>query len=235
MRLNYIDNCDCLDGMKKIPDSSVDLIVTDPPYGINYASDRVKDKNRRLGGILNDDRPFVDFIPDALRVLKDTGAMFVFTRWDVQRVFIDEILRSSGRVKNIIIWDKGAHGMGDLKAAYGSRYESVIYSPGSKFTFPGRRPIDIISIPKVPPAKLRHPNEKPVELIEKLLQDASQPGAIVLDPFMGSGTTAVACIKTCRNYIGFELDGKYHAVAQQRIADAIDETLLGTEAACGDL
>lgn len=63
-----------------------------------------------------------------------------------------------------------------------------------------------------------HPTQKPVELITKAIEDSTEPGAVVLDTFMGSGTTAVASLKTGRNYIGFELDEKYHAIAQRRIA-----------------
>ena len=92
MRLDYIDCCDCLEGMKQTPDGSIDLVLTDPPYGINYSSNMIKDKDRRLGGILNDREPFVQFIEAAMRKVKPEGAMFVFTRWDVQQRFIDEIL-----------------------------------------------------------------------------------------------------------------------------------------------
>jgi len=70
-----------------------------------------------------------------------------------------------------------------------------------------------------------HPTQKPLELITKMIEDSTEPGGVVLDTFCGSGTTAVACIKTGRNYIGFELDERYHAIAQQRIAAAVDEVL----------
>ena len=63
-----------------------------------------------------------------------------------------------------------------------------------------------------------HPTQKPVELIAKAIEDATEPGGVVLDTFMGSGTTALACLRTGRNFIGFELDEKYHAIALQRIA-----------------
>ena len=225
MRLNYIDNCDCLEGLREIPDKSVDLIVTDPPYGIKYSSARIKDKSKRLGGILNDDAPFTAFIPDALRALKPTGAAYIFTRWDVQQAVIDAVREAGWRVKNAIIWDKQVHGMGNLRATYGSRYETILFVPGPEFAFPGKRPQDIIPVAKVPASALKHPNEKPVKLIERLLSDGSPTGATVLDPFMGSGTTAVACLRTGRNYIGFELDTRYHAIAQQRIADTVDEML----------
>lgn len=225
MKLNYIDNVDCLVGINDLPDNSLDLIVTDPPYGIDYKSARKKDKTKRLGGIINDKTPFLAFIKPALAKLKPSGAMFIFTRWDVQQAFIDEVVSNGGRVKSVLIWDKGVHSMGDLKASYGSKYESILFIPGQDFSFPGKRPQDIIAVSKVPPAKLVHPNEKPVALIEKLINDASEPGSVICDPFMGSGTTAVACIKTGRHYIGFELDEKHYNTAQQRIAAAVDELL----------
>lgn len=219
-KANQIFHGDCLELMKEIPDKSVDLIVTDPPYGISYASARIKDKNRRLGGILNDNKPLVEFIPNALRLMKDCGAMFIFVRWDTQQKFIDEVERCGGRVKSVLIWDKGTHGMGDLKASYGSRYESILFVPGRAFKFPGKRPQDIIPVAKVPPVKLRHPNEKPVELIEKLILDTTDPGAVVLDTFMGSGSTGVACVNTGRRFIGIELDPHYYAIARERIEQA---------------
>ena len=71
----------------------------------------------------------------------------------------------------------------------------------------------------------QHPTQKPWEIIAKCIEDSTEPGAVVLDTFMGSGTTAVACIKTGRSFIGFELDEEYHAIATQRVAETIDEIL----------
>lgn len=81
---------DCLELMKQIPDKSVDLVLCDPPYGINYQSAR-RPKEQRFSKIVNDKQPFSEFIKPAIRILKDTGCMLIFTRWDVQSYFIDEI------------------------------------------------------------------------------------------------------------------------------------------------
>lgn len=70
-----------------------------------------------------------------------------------------------------------------------------------------------------------HPTQKPVALLTRMIEDSTEPGAVVLDTFMGSGTTAVACLKSGRQFIGFELDGQYHAIAQQRIAETVDELM----------
>ena len=127
------------------------------------------------------------------------------------------------KVKSVIVWDKMAHGMGDLKRQYGPRYESVIFAPGPKFAFPGRRPVDIVPVTKINSNKLVHPNEKPVPLMVKLIEDTTTPGAVLLDPFIGAGSTAVAAIKTGRHFIGFELDPKYHEIAVNRVKAARKE------------
>ena len=223
IELNKIYNEDCLEGMKRIPDGSVDLVLTDPPYGINYQSQRKKDKAQWKPKVKNDKTPFVDFIPQLKRILSDNGAAMIFTRWDVQQRFIDALVSSGLSVKNILIWDKVVHGMGDLKRAYGSRYESVIFCANNGFRFNGKRPTDIMRFQRVSPDKLIHPNEKPIELLEALVTQCTLQNQTVLDCFMGSGTTAIACINTNRNYIGFELDKHYCDIANKRIQKAIQD------------
>lgn len=220
IELNRIYNEDCLEGMKRIPDGSVDLIITDPPYGINYQSQWKKDKNEWMPKILNDKSPFIAFIPELKRIVSASGAVMVFTRWDVQHAFIDEMTENGIKPKNVLIWDKVIHGMGDLKRAYGSRYESIIFWSNGDFRFNGKRPTDIIKCQRVTPDKLLHPNQKPTNLIVDLISQCTPENATILDPFIGSGTTAVAAINTNRNYIGFELDTNYYNIAEDRIRKA---------------
>lgn len=209
---------DCLELMKDIPDGSVDMVLADPPYGIDFQSRRPQDKQNIKPKILNDTKPFVDFIPMLKRIVSSSGCIMIFTRWDVQGVFIEELARNHMRTKNVIIWDKVAHGMGDLKRAYASRYESIIFCSMPNFKFNGKRPQDIIRVPRVPASKLSHPNEKPTALLETLICQCTDVGATVLDPFMGSGSTGVTCINTGRNFIGIELDDKYFRIAESRCA-----------------
>ena len=211
---------DCLELMKGIPSGSVDLVLTDPPYGIDYQSQWRKDKAQWKPKIKNDKTPFVDFIPQLKRILSDNGAAMIFTRWDVQQRFIDALVSSGLSVKNILIWDKVVHGMGDLKRAYGSRYESVIFCANNGFRFNGKRPTDIMRFQRVSPDKLIHPNEKPIELLETLVTQCTLQNQTVLDCFMGSGSTGVACVNTGRNFIGIELDKGYFDIAQKRIEAA---------------
>lgn len=211
---------DCLELMKDIPDGSVDMVLADPPYGIDYQSQWKKNKAERKPKIIGDKAPFVDFIPLLKRVLRPSGCTMIFTRWDVQQKFIDAMEQAGLHVKNVLIWDKQIHGMGDLKRAYASRYESILFHSENNFSFNGKRQQDIISARRVLPQNLMHPNEKPVELLETLINQCTRGGGTVLDPFMGSGSTGVACVNTGRNFIGMELDPGYFETACKRIAEA---------------
>lgn len=215
--LGMLFNGDCLDILNNIPDKSVSLLLTDPPYGIDFQSQRKKNKSNWKPKILNDKKPFTDFIPLVLPKISDNGGGYIFTRWDVQQQFIDKMLENNTKPKNILIWDKVVHGMGDLKRAYGSRYESIIWYANKKFSFPNKRPTDILRYQRVNANKLVHPNEKPIELLEELIKNSTNENDIVLDLFMGSGSTCVACKNTNRKYIGIELDKKYFDIAVERI------------------
>lgn len=215
-------NGDCLEVMDKlIADGiKVDAVITDPPYGIDYQSSWRTDRSKRLPKILNDKKPFVEFISKLKDILKPCFSLHIFTRWDIQQKFIDELEKYGFKCKNVLIWDKKIHGMGDLKTAYGSRYESILFSSSKDFRFINKRPTDIIECCRVPAMSLIHPNEKPVSLIETLINQCIDTNGPVLDLFMGSGTTGVACKKLNRNFIGIELDKKYFNIAQRRIEDA---------------
>ena len=221
IRLIELKQGDCLELMKEIPDHSIDMILTDPPYGIDFQSMRIKDKSRRKDKILNDKKPFTEFIPELSRILKPTGSVMCFTRWDVQQEFIDRFNENDLKVRNVLIWDKVIHGMGDLKKAYGRRYESIIFHSANYFRFNGKRPQDIIRETRVAASKLIHPNEKPLGLLEQLITQCTNEGETVLDLFMGSGSTGVACVNTNRNFIGYELDENYFNIAKKRINESL--------------
>lgn len=217
MNYDYIKQGDCLELIQDIPDHSIDMILCDPPYGIDFQSARIKDKSKRKKKILNDKTPFLSFIPLLPRILKPTSTMLLFTRWDVQQQFIDALQAASTPPRSIIIWDKVNHGMGDLKRTPSSRYESIIYYSGNDFRFQNGRPEDIVRFSRVPASRLVHPNEKPVELLEHLIRSYSSEGDVVLDLCMGSGSTCLAAKNTGRHYIGFELDEEYFHIAQERL------------------
>ncbi len=211
---------DCLEVMRDIPDKSVDAVITDPPYGIDYQSARRSDKSQWKPKIANDKEPYTKWIGDVHRILKNTGCLYCFYRWDVQDEFYNAITPNMP-IKSQIVWDKVIHGMGDLKGEYAPQHELIMFAIMPDFQFPGKRPRTIIKQRRVLPDDLLHPNEKPVALMAKLIRDCTNPGDTVADLFFGSGATGVACVQTGRNFIGIEIDPDYFKIARKRIKEAL--------------
>ena len=128
-------------------------------------------------------------------------------------------------VKNNIIWMKNSWSMGDLKGSYAGQYECILFCQKGRLELNEvegkKRHSDILMYDRVSGSNLRHSHQKPLPLIEFLIKKSSTKGGVVLDSFMGSGTTAVACVNTGRQYIGFELDEDYYKLAKKRIKEVI--------------
>lgn len=190
---------DCLEVMKSMKDKSVDLIVTDPPYGMRFQSNHRKEKYDK---IKNDDRFPTEIFQEFFRISRN--AVYVFCRWDN----ISEIPKP----KSVLAWVKNNWSMGDLKHEHGRQWESIAYYKMEGHKFNKRIP-DVIHASRT--GNRLHPTEKPVDLLEKII--ACNVGDIVFDPFMGSGSTGVACKNLDRNFIGIELDEAYFKIAQERL------------------
>lgn len=237
-RLNYIDNVDCLEGLKNVPDKSVDCIITDPPYflSMGHAGSKTNAKTCvRNSDALNSNRTFNDLaictpfykelFAEYARVLKDDGSFYFFTDFRGYAYYFP-LINAALPVRNLIVWDKKA-GPGSF---YSFAHEFIIFGTYKSKTKGGVgsnvwRMAAFSSGAKKTDGEKVHPTQKTVEIITKMVEDSTEPGGVVLDTFMGSGTTAVACLRTGRNYIGFELDEGYHALAQKRIAETIDELM----------
>lgn len=214
LEVNKIYNMDCLEGMKLIDNKSIDLIVTDPPYLMNYRSNHKKVKYDYIIGDKDGKNLITESIKEAYRVLKDDSAIYMFCSWHHVDFFKSEFEKYF-ELKNIIVWNKNNTSMGDLKGSYAPKHEFVLF--GHK----GRRLLEGFRYPDVLEAKRTgnklHPTEKPIDLLEIFIKTSSKENDVVLDMFAGSGSTAIACINTNRNYIGFELDKKYYDIAKNRI------------------
>ena len=238
MRLNYIDNIDCLEGLAKIPDGSVDCIVTDPPYFLSMGHSG-SSTNAQKSDALTSNRCFNDLaictpfykqlFAEYRRVLKDDGSFYFFTDWRGYAYYFP-LLNAELPIRNMIVWDKKS-GPGSF---YSFAHELIIFGTYKGKTKGGVgsniwRMSAFSSGAKKTNGEKVHPTQKPVEILVKMIEDSTEPGAVVLDTFAGSGTTAVACVRTGRNYIGFELDEKYHTIAQKRVeaeAEQMMEDLL---------
>ena len=202
--------------IKSLPDNSVDLIVTDPPYGINLTKGYKSGSNELIQG--DDGFTVMFFLDDIMReykrVLKPNSALYIFTRFDVMPYWWIK-LKNYFDAKNQIVWFKGGGGMGDLKGNFSYNYESIMFATNGKHQIRGKRDGSVWQIGKC--KQEYHETQKPVELIEKILLHSSDEGMTVLDPFMGSGTTGVACRNLKRNFIGIELNEDYFNTAKKRI------------------
>lgn len=119
------------------------------------------------------------------------------------------------KLKNILVWVKNNHGSGDLQASYAPKYEFILYGNKGRRKFENGRKEDVLFYNKT--KNELHPTQKPVDLLEFLINNSSIENDNILDPFMGSGSTGVACQNTNRNFIGFELDEHYFQIAKERL------------------
>ena len=244
---------DCLEYMRGMDAGSVDLIFTDPPYGHsnNANGDLAQVWERALGQskdagearpIANDgaeaNEIFAQTLPEYGRILKPGSCCCCcccggggpdpqFARWSM---WIDQ--EPSLKFKQMVVWDKGPMGMG---WHYRRSYETVLVSQRKGAAckwFDTTNKIENIIRPgsygirKIIPQADEHPTQKPVELAAMFILLHTQPGDTVFDPFMGSGTTGVACMQLGRNFIGCEIDPRYHAIAERRISQAAAQIIL---------
>jgi len=219
-KLNKIYCCDCLKGMIAIPDSSIDLVITDPPYLINYRSNRRKNKEDRFNYIKNDDKDNNElieiFMRESYRILKKNTAIYIFCSWH-NIDFFKKLFEKYFKMKNLIVWNKNNHGSGDLRGSYAPKHELILFGHKGRSLLRNKRISDVIDFDKISSKRLKHPTEKPLGLLEIFIEKSSDKGSIILDPFIGSGTTAIACKKLHRNFIGFEISQEYVDITNKRL------------------
>lgn len=226
--MSYIGvNADCLNEMKRLIDDGVkvDMILTDPPYLMDYKTNHRKDKNHDFCSPIKNDNNYelisnsIDLMFD---LLKDGGALYMFCNSNKVDFFKQEVEKRF-KLKNILIWVKNNWTAGDLKGAYGKRTEFILYAVKGRHILNGRRDNDVLEFKRVVGKKQLHQNQKPVDLLEFLIKKSSNINDTVFDPFMGSGSTGVACMNTNRKFIGVELDKKYYKIAVDRLYNCHNE------------
>ncbi len=233
--LNQIYCMDCLEGLSHIEDNSVTLGLIDPPYNIGKAE-------------WDSNPDFLNFIEKVFkeykRILKNNGSIWVFaSSWHLPKVctIFDQIFHR----KNIIIWTYSSGRV--TQNGFSERYEPILYGVQdknnfifnaddiriprvrideryrTKYNIEGKVPESVWHYERLvwTPSKHIdgfHPSKKPLTVIERIIKCSSNKEDLVVDSFMGSGTTAVACKKLNRNYIGFEIDSNYCKIAERRLA-----------------
>ena len=209
---------DCLELMKEIPDNSIDMVLTDPPYGMNLTPQRLSGKF--YGEKIDNDNTLEwtdEFFSIIYSKLVKVGSAFVFCNHYCISEFIASAKKAGFEVKNIIVWDKGHFGMG---GNWRPVHELILLLTRGRFVCRSKNLKNIVSYKKVHHSRANHPTEKPVDLLQHLIVEPDYDPKTILDPFMGSGSTGVACVNTNRNFIGIELNDEYFKIAEKRISDA---------------
>ncbi|MEF2270381.1 site-specific DNA-methyltransferase [Janthinobacterium sp. LS2A] len=242
---------DALAGLARIPDGSVDLILTDPPYNLGKDYGNASDQ-QSVADYLRWTEQWIDA---ALPKLKANGSLYIFLTWRYSpEIFV--MLKQRMAMMNEIIWDRRVPSMGGSVRSFSSVHDTIGFFVkrkdyyfdldavriaydaatkkarsrsifiGAKWLEVGYNPKDLWSVSRLHkehPERADHPTQKPLEIIERMVKASCPPGGVVLDLFMGSGTTALAAKRCGRDFVGFELNPDYCAIIEQRLAALTQE------------
>ena len=224
IELDKIYNDDCMNILRSLPDESVDLCVSDPPYLVTARGNAGNSGGMLKKDIYNSGKVFEhndidieEYLPELYRVLKDGSHCYLMCNHVNLVHFLKVIDESKFHFIKCLVWEKLNKIMGTF---YMNCFEYILFMRKGRAV-----PIndcgcgDILSFPNVKTKRNGeniHDSQKPVALMQVLIKNSSQRGDIVLDPFIGSGTTAIAAYKTGRHYIGCEISEKYYNVAIER-------------------
>lgn len=216
--------------MGAISDNQIDLIVTDPPYKVtsrgnsgNSGGMFQKEINKKGQVFTHNNIDCCEYAPEFYRVLKEGSHCYVMTN-HINLIHMLNVFTNCGfHFIKCLIWNKGNKIMGQY---YMSQFEYILFfrkGKGIKINHCGTS--DILNVKNIKTknedGKNLHDTEKPVELMEILIANSSKEGGVVFDPFMGIGTTGIACHNLNRSFVGVELDKTYFDIAKARINGTI--------------
>ena len=226
---------DCLELMKDIPDESIDLLVTDPPYkivqgGCTNKAVRLKGSNQeqlKKGTLFNNNSiKFSEWIPEVYRVLKNNSHCYIMSNDRNINELLNICEKVGFKLLNILVWGKSKH---SPNRYYLKNCEFIVFLRKGKAKW-----INHIGSSMTvhqfhnPIGRKLHPTEKPVELLKFYIENSVVAGDTVFDPFMGSGSTGVAALQCGADFIGIELDEQYYRIACQRLGMTEEESSSGT-------
>ena len=209
---------DCVPFMRGQPDGVYDLVVTDPPYGMNYQSSRRTDKHEKI--VLDDSLEwFKDFAKELYRVMKKDTHAYIFCNEYALSHFRDWLEEAGFINKRTLIWVKNNHTSGDLEGDYANKTEFILYAQKGRRILNGGRDTNVLNFNRTNTDD--HPTQKPEDLIGYLIGKSSNENDLVFDPFMGSGTTLMAARKLGRSAIGIDIEEKYCKIAEDRLRQEV--------------
>lgn len=224
MELNKIYNMDCLKGMREMPDNCVDLVVTDPPYVIETSGAGIyKQADKQYVKELNDMKNgfSTEVLDELCRIMKKINIYFFCSQKQIIPL-LDYFVKGKKCNWNLLTWHKT-----NPVPACGNKYltdtEFILFfrEKGVKIygTFNTKFTYYVTPLNQIDKKKYGHPTIKPINIVNNLIVNSSLENGIVFDPFMGSGTTAVAAIECGRNFIGYELNPDYYEICNRRIEE----------------
>jgi len=214
---------DCLKVMREFPNKSVDLLLTDPPYNISQKNNfsTMKRYHKYQGIDFGEwDKGFdiTGWIPYAFPLLRQSANIVIFTSWLSLGKVAEEITRLGGQPKRPIVLYKQNPVPANRDRLFVNAFEFAIWAVvGKGWVFNRQRKYEVPMFPVTIGRGVSHPTQKPLAAIEWLVTVLSESKSLVLDPFLGSGTTAIACEKLGRRWVGIEIEEKYCEIAKKRL------------------
>ena len=206
---------DCLEILSTIRGGTVKAVVTDPPYMINTKSDG-SGKISPWGDYINAAYWYAAWISEVRKKITLDGCLWTCLNWRSMVTFQKAAADLNWPIESLLVWDKCWIGPGGQKGLRPS-YELVALFASEKFAIPDRGLSDVQRFKWSSKKPNGHPAEKPVELMQWIIENSTQEDDTVLDPFMGSGTTGVAALKAGRKFIGIEQDSHWYEIAKRRL------------------
>jgi DNA modification methylase len=207
---------DSVEILPTLEKESFDLLLSDPPYGMDFKSgwsNKEKIANDKIKDTIT---IFENVLKECVPLLKHDAHFYLFGNLEYMPQ-IKPIIEKYLNLKNILIWDRKVIGMGDLKT-YGKSFDIVYFGNNKDWKdLNGTRDRDVLQFTRVDPSKNTHPTEKPLDLLEYLIKKSTKENNKVLDPFAGGGSTLLACKKTNRMCTGIEIESKYYNLIKSRI------------------
>lgn len=206
---------DAIDLMSSLTDNSVQLICTDPPFGIGYQSNRKSNKDAPIAHDWNFN--IAPLFHQAARVLEVGGAAYVFTRWDTFPQWASSVVPPL-ELKNFIVWVKDNHSAGDLSGNFGFKWIGIMMLVKGRHLLRGHRWPNVWEFGRVSVRERLHPAEKPVDLLVRIVKASSDVDGLVVDPYCGSGSFAEAAqVVGGRRVLVGDIDPTWADVTRKRM------------------
>ena len=218
---------DCLEKLADVPDGSINVLLTDPPYGMDYQSHRRAVLARKIA---NDKDEAVDVIEEMIKAVSPKLApdahVLIFCTWRNEADMMRIVEENGMTIKGSLIWVKNNHGSGDLRSSFAPKHERIVHAIVGRPRVSPRIP-DVLEFAKVP--STLHPTEKPADLLARLIEVTCPEDGMVADPFGGVGSILLGARMAKRKVWGCELDDQYYAVGKGRLVEVINEEVEPTD------